>query len=764
MRGKANYIRPLLFAVFLLATLCAPATGKVIYVDDDAAGANDGSSWTDAFSYLQDALPTASAGDEIRVAQGIYTPTQDPLDREATFDLKDGVSVMGGYAGLTGVYPDSRNTQAFATILSGDIDHNDDGEDPNSKVTNSRHVVMCTGEGNAAVLEGVTVTSGHAGPPGQGHYRSDMVEGGGLYCDYGSSPRLIDCNFTDSFAGSGGAVSLKPTYGLTNEDEAREDRFRPVFTRCVFADNNAGRGGAVFNGRGWHPKFTHCLFENNVAEYDGGAIESYLRSGLNVKHCIFRCNSAGVRGGAISTWYISEIQFINCLFVANMANDSGGAIACSDYIDGTGGSALSLLNCTFFGNTSPTFYKPPTNSANQPDGSRVRWSDSVITNCIFYNSIPDEVSGIPVSIEFNLIEPLIIASIYESDEPLQGGSFRPTPDPLFVDPFGVDGIIGTEDDDFRLVPSSYAIDSGMSETDPLLPAMDLDSNPRIVSDRVDLGAYEFQGIIYVGGDVSENPAGHGTERHPLGSIQHAIDSAKDGYRVMVKPGVYSKIDFIGKAITVTGIEGAPVIEEPWDGGGSDPRSDAVTFHTGEGPGSVLKNVIIRNSGMGISLNYGSSPRIRNVTLVDNDFGIAAYENSNPDISNCILWNNRDGDLFQCAARYCCIESDVSGTGNISVDPLFADASNDDYHLKSEGWSWNTRTNSWTYDDRTSSCIDAGDPDSALGNELMHVPRDPNNEWSENLRINMGAYGGTSQASMPPLGWMPWDENGLENDE
>ncbi|MHC4285818.1 MAG: PEP-CTERM sorting domain-containing protein [Planctomycetota bacterium] len=63
----------------------------IIYVDDNAAGANDGSTWTDAFNYLQDALTAAWSGDEIRVAQGIYKPDQGAVvttgDREATFQL-----------------------------------------------------------------------------------------------------------------------------------------------------------------------------------------------------------------------------------------------------------------------------------------------------------------------------------------------------------------------------------------------------------------------------------------------------------------------------------------------------------------------------------------------------------------------------------------------------------------------------------------------------------------------------------------------------
>jgi hypothetical protein len=104
-----------------------------------------------------------------------------------------------------------------------------------------------------------------------------------------------------------------------------------------------------------------------------------------------------------------------------------------------------------------------------------------------------------------------------------------------------------------------------------------------------------------------------------------------------------------------------------------------------------------------------------------------------------------------------------------MDPLFADSGywdpnstlndpNDDYwvdgdyHLKSEGWRWDNVRQRWDYDEVTSRCIDAGNPGSPLVNELMSVPDDPCNMWGENLRINMGAYGGTAEASMPPYNW------------
>jgi len=145
------------------------------------------------------------------------------------------------------------------------------------------------------------------------------------------------------------------------------------------------------------------------------------------------------------------------------------------------------------------------------------------------------------------------------------------------------------------------------------------------------------------------------------TVQKGIDSCIDGGGVVVWPGVYSEaINFLGKAITVESGGDAAVIEAS--------GMDAVTFHSGEGAGSVLKNFVIRNSGLGISANYGSSPTVSNLTIVDNDYGIAAYEDSNPDISNCILWDNRDGDMWGCQASYSFVEQEIV-TG--PVDGLIA---------------------------------------------------------------------------------------------
>ncbi|MBN2270046.1 MAG: hypothetical protein JXN61_05495, partial [Sedimentisphaerales bacterium] len=86
-------------AVCLWLVVGSACMGKVIYVDADTAGTNDGSSWADAYKYLQDALTDANIAEkpvEIRVAQGTYRPDEDTLhpdgtgDREATFQLING--------------------------------------------------------------------------------------------------------------------------------------------------------------------------------------------------------------------------------------------------------------------------------------------------------------------------------------------------------------------------------------------------------------------------------------------------------------------------------------------------------------------------------------------------------------------------------------------------------------------------------------------------------------------------------------------------
>jgi parallel beta-helix repeat protein len=243
------------------------------------------------------------------------------------------------------------------------------------------------------------------------------------------------------------------------------------------------------------------------------------------------------------------------------------------------------------------------------------------------------------------------------------------------------------------------------------------------------------GTIYVDAVNGDDNNDGLTPRAAFSTIQNGIDTAEDGDVVLVYPGLYQEeINFMGKSITVQGVAvspaGVPVLQNPGD--------FAVSFYSGEGRDSILKNFIISDSFMGVFM-AGCSPTISNLTIVNNKNGIEAYTGSEPDISNCIFWNNTDGDLFGSTAHYSCIEA--GGEGNVIDDPLFVDPDNGDYHIRSERGRYWPEYDIWVLDKVTSPCVDGGATNADYSNEPT-----PNGG-----RINMGAYGGTVEASLSPSG-------------
>jgi hypothetical protein len=90
--------------------------------------------------------------------------------------------------------------------------------------------------------------------------------------------------------------------------------------------------------------------------------------------------------------------------------------------------------------------------------------------------------------------------------------------------------------------------------------------------------------------------------------------------------------------------------------------------------------------MGAVFIVGGNPTLTHLTIVQNTHGVLAYERADPDISHCIFWFNSGSDLFDCKARYSCIEEDIDWVpleGNIHTNPLFADPIQGDFHLQSQ---------------------------------------------------------------------------------
>jgi hypothetical protein len=140
--------------------------------------------------------------------------------------------------------------------------------------------------------------------------------------------------------------------------------------------------------------------------------------------------------------------------------------------------------------------------------------------------------------------------------------------------------------------------------------------------------------------------------------------------------------------------------------------DRYSFPPGSGYITIVRNNIITSTKAGPSvgnIGYG----INNQLPETHTF---VLEN------NCI-YNNVNGNY-----------ENASSTTDLNVDPLFADVSNHDYHLKSKAGRWNG--SSWVNDTVSSPCIDAGFPSSDYSNE----PEDNGN------RVNIGTFGNTKYAS------------------
>ncbi|MHC4566734.1 MAG: right-handed parallel beta-helix repeat-containing protein [Planctomycetota bacterium] len=369
----------------------APA---VLYVDGDASGENNGTSWANAFTNLQEALGMGEtlSNVEVRVAQGIYKPDEGRLvirgDRNATFQLVSGVSIKGGYAGFGAPDPSARDIESYKTILSGDLLGNDAVvDDPRdlstepTRIENSRHVVTGSGTASTAILDGFTIAGGYA--EGWPNF------GGGMYNEAGS-PTVTNCTFIGNWALQCGA-------GMCNRNGSS-----PTVSNCTFTGNRAkDRGGGACNVGSSSPTQENSIFVGNSAR-KGAGLHSQDNSSPNLNNCNFRENSADEWGGGLCYELNCSPVLTHCIFTGNSAGAGGG-------IRGDGGNP-EMSNCVFsrnlggglfIRNSNATLVNSKFSENSHRDGGGICISGSAtltITNCTFTdNSSSRDGGGIFVS-------------------------------------------------------------------------------------------------------------------------------------------------------------------------------------------------------------------------------------------------------------------------------------------------------------------------------------------------------------------------------
>ncbi|MHC4790225.1 MAG: hypothetical protein ACYS8Y_02105, partial [Planctomycetota bacterium] len=351
MKSIKNSITGGILALAICAFFTQTAAAQTpIYVDASAEGENNGSSWANAYNYLQDALadPNLFGPAEIWVAEGIYKPDQGggqtPGDRNATFQLISDVAVYGGFPSGGGNWGD-RDPNAYETFLNGDLNNNDEPNWVNC-TENSYHVVTGSGTDANAILDGFTITAGYA----NGLIDPNYI-GGGMY-SAGGSPTVDNCIFRENFADHDGG-------GIAGSDG--------TITNCTFIGNRANDdGGGLKHCSG---PVTDCLFTGNSAGQYGGAM--YKCSG-SITDCNIISNSADTAGGGMYNGEVASPNLTNCMFSGNSAEDGGGIF--------NSGSSPTVTDCNFIGNLS---------GSGGGGGGMCNWDSSspTLTNCTFSNNI-----------------------------------------------------------------------------------------------------------------------------------------------------------------------------------------------------------------------------------------------------------------------------------------------------------------------------------------------------------------------------------------
>ncbi len=454
--GSEDLSRLIIIVLCVALVNAARSSGRLIYVDAAATGANDGSSWADAYTDLQEALVEAneSAPAVVRVAQGTYQPATSPAgDFSATFQLHSQTVLEGGYAGGLEASPNVRDVDRYLTVLSGDLAGNDsaaDTWDSPSRDDNCLVVVTGSGTDETAKIDGFTITgalwygmrtclgnphvarcrftdNANAGIyacdcnsvvtecvfKGNG-YKSSL---GGIFCAYGDLT-VTDCAFVDN---QGAAIRNDGTLNLL---------------RCSFTANANPFLAVVEN---WGNLIARqCSFTSNLTT----AVDCQPR--VTLIDCRFTDNSSN-RAGAVNA--LGVVTLVGCEFIGNVG--SGSAVMAA-------GDVFTVENCLFAGNSSR--FGAGAIDASSPTVMR-------LSNCTFVGN-----RGRPSAIRRSSPSPPTVAEVSQSivwDGPAPFTEFTAFPpqialtycnvqggyagegnvdiDPLFVDP-GYWDTNGTPDD------------------------------------------------------------------------------------------------------------------------------------------------------------------------------------------------------------------------------------------------------------------------------------------------------------------------------
>lgn len=383
----------------------------------------------------------------LHVRPGYYSTIQSAIDVAS-----DGDTVLVADGTYTGVGNKNLDFRGKAITLKSDngpenciIDCGNDG----------RGFRFHSGESGGSTVSGFTITNSQI-----------SAWGGGICCDFSSSPTITNCIITGNRASYGGGISCNessPTITDCTINVNTADHYgggiccdffsSPTIMNCTITLNTAtARGGGVFCGSSTSPTITNCTITENTAKNEGGGgIYLWGTTSPSITNCTISGNTTNDRGGGILCSYYSP-TITNCTIAENAAVDKGGGIYCYK-------SSPTITNCTITGNTADT-------------GSGIFCEENsfaISTNCILWRDTPNEIDSFKSFPTFTHSD---IQNGYSGEGNIDA-------DPLFVD---------AENADYHLMALSPCIDAGTSEG---APDSDIDGIPRPQGAGYDMGAHEY---------------------------------------------------------------------------------------------------------------------------------------------------------------------------------------------------------------------------------------------------------------------------------
>lgn len=312
--------------------------GVTVYVNASATGANNGTSWADAYTNLNSAISNYNINQEIWVASGVYKP--NGTARTSTFNLPSDIKIYGGFNGNE-TTRFQRNHKTNLTILSGDLSGNDNSNIIHTEATrqdNCYHVISLLGNVKNIIVDGFVIKDGNANGPfittGPANTQYYHTRGGAIYANpYTTNDEITatfkNCTLEKNSATSTGVFTTYfaggVTYLITDVN----------FEACIIKNNHSGGLAAMnysgANGFNWiaKGKIINCLFHNNTNP-----------SGASCLYFSASTSNGGNENGI-------NVDVINSTFTSNTG-------AFGNTISGDNGDMAKFYNNIIYGNGSNT--------------------------------------------------------------------------------------------------------------------------------------------------------------------------------------------------------------------------------------------------------------------------------------------------------------------------------------------------------------------------------------------------------------------------